>query len=364
MPNIIKHPQVLIYNHKYIAIMKAGLLILFFIGFLSAGNIYGQSSSVNKTSFFNDTSILNATITTNLTKLFNQKKEGSQFHATFETKLPDGTSTNDHVILELRGHSRKDLCYIPPLKVVFKNHATSSFSTLGSLKLVSQCKTSGAYDQFLLKEFIIYRIYNLLTDMSFRVRLVDVNLVDSSGKKKTVTEHAFFMEDIKDLAKRNNCRDWKDRKLYSEDADRRQMTMVAIFEYMIGNTDWGVGVNHNTRYIISKTDSLARPFAVPYDFDYSGFVNTDYAIPDENFEIQSVRERVYRGFPRTIDELNEVLNIYKRQKDSIYSLINNFELLSAKSKKEIIIYLDDFYKQISNQDMVKLIFIKNAATTD
>ena len=355
---------VLIFMNYKCTNMKAGLSFLFLIYFLSGSLVNGQSFSVDKVKFFNDTSVLNATITTNLSKMLGRKKEGEQFGGTFVTTLQGGISTNDPIMLEFRGHFRKDFCYLPPLKINFKNGKDSGFSALGSLKLVSECKTYGEFDQDLLKEFLIYRIYNLLTDMSFRVRLLNLNFIDSSGKKKAITEHAFLMEDLKDLAKRNNCHEWKDRKLFAADADRKEMTIVGIFEYMIGNTDWGVAVNHNTRYIISKTDSLARPFIVPYDFDYSGFVNTSYAIPDEKLGIENVRQRLYRGLPRTMEELNDVLDTFKKQKENIYTLISKFDLLTANSKKEIVSYLDDFYSQINKPEMVKSIFIQNAITNE
>ena len=227
--------------------MKASLPALLLFCFLSGDFVYGQSPSIDKVRFFNDTSIVNATISTNLGKVLVAEKAGlTLLWATFTTTLPNATLVNDPVLLEIRGHMRKDYCYLPPLKIVFKSQNSSTLAPLGSLKLVSQCKTNGPYEQYLLKEFLIYKIYNLLTDLSFRVRLLNVNFLDSSGKKKSITEHAFLMEDIKDLAKRNKCKDLKDVKLSSEATDRRQMTIVSIFEYMIGNLDWGVSVNHNT----------------------------------------------------------------------------------------------------------------------
>lgn len=342
--------------------MKAYItvILLFFISSLEV--IYGQSYPIDKVRFFNDTSVLNASISTNMGKLLRQKKTGYQQQAAFTTSFPNDSIVNNPVLLELRGHFRKDYCYLPPLKIIFKYQNSSTLSPLGSLKLVSQCNVSATYDQYLLKEFLVYKIYNLLTDMSFRVRLLNLNFSDSSGKKKAITEHAFLIEDIKDLAKRNKCKDMKDAKLASESTDRRQMTMVAIFEYMIGNTDWGVPVNHNTRLIASKQDSLRHPFVVPYDFDYAGIVNADYAIPDKMLGIENVQERLYRGFPRSIEEVNEVLEIYKQQKANIYSLIKNFDLLTTKNKKEMTGYLDEFFYQINKPESVKYIFVQNART--
>jgi hypothetical protein len=323
---------------------------------------YSQAPTIDRVAFFNDTSVLNATLLTNLGKVFSAHKRGVDFPGVFVTTLPDGTKVNDPILIEKRGHFRGDFCYVPPVKLIFNYQKSSVFYSLKSLKLVSECKVSDDHDQFLLKEFIIYKIYNLLTDRSFRVRLLNLNWQDSAGKKKTITEHAFLLEDIKDVAKRNNCIEWKKGNLVTEATDRRQMTMVAIFEYMIGNTDWAVPVNHNIRLIVTTKDSIARPFAVPYDFDFSGFVNTYYSAPDERLAIESVRQRLYRGYPRSLPEIETVLDSFRTQKKNIYSLINQFDLLNAKSKKEIIDYLDEFYKVINDPNMIKSTFIRNART--
>src|ERR1051326_3133256 len=302
--------------------MKSLFSALLFFSLLKCQVIYSQDAiitkSIDKSQFFKDTAILNATITTDLGRILRQKqKEGAQFPANFSITLPDGFSVHDSILLEVRGHFRKDYCYLPPLKIIFKKSKSSVMKPLGSLKLVSQCALSSTDQQCLLKEFLIYKIYNLLTDMSFRVRLLNLNMDDSTNKKKSVTEYAFLMEDIKDLADRNDCSDMKNVKLSTAATDPKKMALVAIFEYMIGNTDWGVSVNHNTKLIMPKIDSSHRPYVIPYDFDYSGFVNTDYAIPDEKLPIQTVRERLYRGFPRTMEELNDVLAIFKNRKNAI-----------------------------------------------
>jgi len=324
--------------------------------------LYAQTTSVDRAAFFNDTSVLNATILTNTSKLFSHEKKGFTIPAHFITKLSDGSDVNDLILLEMRGHFRHDYCYVPPLKIIFKYNKPSVFYSLKSAKLVSECRLPSMYDQFLLKEFLVYKIYNLITDMSFHVRLLNLNFQDSAGKRKTITEHAFLMEDIKDLAKRNNCVEWKKGKLNTESTHRRQMTIVALFEYMIGNTDWAVSADHNIKLIVPDTDSLVRPFAVPYDFDYSGLVNAEYAVPDEKLEIENVRVRVYRGFARTMPELNEVLDIFKQKKDKIYAMIKNFDLLNSGSKREMTDYLDGFFDIIKDQRLVKATFIDNART--
>ena|SRR5665213_3505057 len=118
--------------------------------------------------------------------------------------------------------------------------------------------------------------------------------------------------------------------------------------------------NHNIKLIHANNDPMSRPFVIPYDFDYSGLVNTSYAVPDERLGIESVRQRVYWGFPRTMEELNDVLDIFNKQKANIYALINNLIILTAETKSGMIDYLDDFYRTINNPAAVKRTFITNA----
>ncbi|MEP6700488.1 MAG: hypothetical protein ABJA85_04205, partial [Bacteroidota bacterium] len=134
------------------------------------------------------------------------------------------------------------------------------------------------------------------------------------------------------------------------------------FEYMISNGDWSVPNNHNTKLIYEKNIPAALPYVVPYDFDHSGFVNAGYALPNELLGTETVTERVYRGFPRSMEELESVFDSFRKQKEKIYSLIMSFSLLKERTRKEAVEYLEDFYKTINNKGQVKSIFIDNART--
>src|SRR4029079_8149799 len=179
------------------------------------------------------------------------------------------------------------------------------------------CNIGNTNEEFLLKEYLIYKIYNLLSVMSYRVRLLHVTYVDSKQKIKTYSQYGFLIEDTKDMADRNNCKEIQNKHFSTEQTDRHPMTFGSIFQYMIGNTDWAVGNYHNIKLIVPKTDTLARPYPVPYDFDFSGFVNAPYAVPDEKAGIRNVTERFYMGFPRTMDELTLILDVFKVKKESV-----------------------------------------------
>ncbi len=324
-----------------------------------SGTAYGQQ--VTPAKFFADTSMIDATLSLNINRVLSHRdKEGFRVPATFTYTIPGSQPVTDTLDAELRGHFRRDYCYLPPLRLMFNTKKDASLSKLKALKLVSICKPFGDYDQYIIKEYLVYKIFNVISDMSFRVRLLKINYEDSSGKKKGWTGHAFLLEDIKDLAKRNNSAEWAKTKVATEATNHHRMTLVSIFEYMIGNTDWAVPVDHNIRLLRVLSDSLAVPYAVPYDFDYSGLVNAEYAVPDERLNIDNVQQRLYRGFPRQPGEINQILDIFKEKKDAIYNIINNCDLLDKHSKGDMISYLDGFYKIISDPDEVKLRFITNA----
>jgi len=138
------------------------------------------------------------------------------------------------------------------------------------------------------------------------------------------------------------------------------MTLLSIFEYMIGNTDWAVVANHNIKLILPAWVYSDRPFPVPYDFDYSGLVNAHYALADERLQFTTVKERQYLGYPRTYDELDSALKIFREKRLDMYALIDHFDLLSAKSKGEMKDYLEEFYKMILNPRSVRYNFIESA----
>ena len=321
--------------------------------------VYGQPA-FDSIRFFLDKNPLNVTLSTDISNLVSGKIKDNYQKAIFTCKLPDSSAVSEEIRISARGHMRRSICHIPPLRLNFHNPTSPKLYSLNSLKLVCACRSSADNQQLLFKEYLIYKIYNLLTEKSFRVRLLNITYEDSKGKKKPSTQYAFVVENVDAMAKRNHCKERKNGKINSEATDREQMTMVAIFEYMIGNTDWSVPGDHNIKLIAPKKDSVARPYAVPYDFDYAGLVNAEYAVPEPKLGIETVLQRLYRGYPRTMDELQAVLEVFKLQKENIYALINDFELLDTRYKKEMTWYLDDFYKIINDATEVKYTFIDNA----
>jgi hypothetical protein len=316
---------------------------------------YCQMAPVNRQQFFLDENIIEATITTDIRHLRTEKKVPVWQPATILMKFSDTAVISEEIRLQPRGEFRKMNCDMASLMLDFKNPGSPKLSPLKKLKLVGGCHSTLADEEFLLKEYIVYKIYNMITNMSFRTRLMHITYKDSRGKMKPYLQYGFLIEDMKDLCTRNNCVD-VDKKKFNPSTNRENTTLVCIFEYMIGNTDWSLPNFHNIKMMVPKTDTLGPSYLVPYDFDYTGFVNAGYAVPQEQFGITSLRERVYRGSPRRIEEVQETLNIFKEKKERILYYINEFPLLGARIKKDLVNYLQEFYTTIENKSSVRIIF--------
>ncbi|RYZ25491.1 MAG: hypothetical protein EOO10_18115 [Chitinophagaceae bacterium] len=308
--------------------------------------------------FFTNEEPLEITLVSDFKKLKSQKKKDVYQPAYASIKFSSIDSLADSVRIAARGEFRRTLCQMPSLMVNFKGNTSSPFAKLKKLKMVCGCNSSDYNERLVLTEYLVYKIYNLLTDMSFRVRLAKTIYQDQNNKGKPVSQYAFFIEDVDELAKRNGCKEYKNiaNSLYS---NRKQMTLMNIFQYMIGNTDWSVPNYHNIKLIYTVADSTAYPYIIHYDFDFSGLVNASYAFPNhELFTIEKVTDRFYRGMPRTLEEVEAVLETFKNTKEKIMQLISGFELLPSGDRQTMVSYLEEFYETINNKKKVEYHFVK------
>jgi hypothetical protein len=327
---------------------------------LTAQISLAQPKQVDSVAFFLDEHPVEVKITTDVRNLLSKRVKREYQPAEVTMRFPDSTAITEQIRIQTRGVYRLNNCYMPSLMLNFRNKTSPRLSSLQKLKLVCGCGTSSDDEQLVIKEYLTYKIYNLLTPMSFRVRMLRVSYEDSKGKKKPYTQYGFFIEDVDDLALRNKCEEQDEEVGSSDRASRQQMIMVNIFQYMIGNCDWSIPGLHNMKLLRPAGAVGVAPYPVAYDFDYCGLVNAPYAVPPEQIDIKSVTERYYRGFPASMEELEPILANFKQQREKTLALINNCEWLSNRYKKEMISFLEDFYKMIDNKSRVKSVFIDNA----
>ena len=320
---------------------------------------------VDKVKFFEEESTVNATLEMDLKDLLAKKAKERFLPATLTLTMKDGSTVTEKIEASARGNFRRETCFMPGLKLNFRKDSTSRLYKFKELKLSNGCSPGEDPGQLVVKEFLAYKIYNLLTDMSLRVRFMNISFKDVSGKRKPYTQYGFLIEDIDEMAKRNNMVEIEGTQYYTEQTNRDQMTIVTLFEYLIANTDWSVPSYHNIKLIGPKDDKSVRPYAVAYDFDICGFVDPPYATIDEQIQekISSVRERLNRGFPRTMDELKLAVKLFNEKKEKIIGLIKNNEYLNAREKSRTIDYVEDFYKTINNERDLQRIFVEGGRTS-
>jgi hypothetical protein len=133
---------------------------------------------------------------------------------------------------------------------------------LGSIKLVNVCEVGRRNNaDYVLKEYLTYKISICLPTKAYVHDCSRINYIDSFGKRKPMQEFGFLLEDVSDMARRNDCIERKTPVKHTELTDRKHMTKVAMFEYMIGNTDWSVPGRHNIKLIVPK--KILQQFLTP-----------------------------------------------------------------------------------------------------
>jgi len=302
---------------------------------------------------FNTENVLEITLKGKISELLNDRDAKTVTHAlSIAYSTTDGKEVMLPVQAKTRGHFRKlkDNCTYPPIYLKFKGgeaQQASIFKEKVKMKLVMPC----VGDQYVVREWLVYKLYSLVAQESFKTRLVKLSLENNNGKKAFAPFYGILLEEEKQMAQRNGMV-IVNRKIKPEQIMPEAYLKMAVFEYLVANTDWSVQYLQNIKLI--ATDSLAVPTAVPYDFDHAGIVNAPYAKPAEELLLSGVRERKYRGYCITdMKDFDESIAFFNRIKNEVYGVYTNCTLLDEKYKNATIKYLDDFYTTINNADAVK-----------
>lgn len=285
-----------------------------------------------------------------------------RYDAEIRFAQPDGKIDVIPVKLGARGHVRRmaRTCDFVPLRVeVQKKRLTgTAFEGQNVLKLVVQCNDGGEYEQYLLREYLAYRVFNLLTPRSFRARLAKVSYVDPASNKAIGTRYGMFLEDDGDVAKRMEGRTVQLPRVVFKDLDADTLEMMMVFEYMIGNTDVSIYALHNVR-LVQTPDRMLYP--MPYDFDITGLVHPPYAIPARALPIKSVVDRLYRGPCRTQEQIDPILANFNAKKDLVMGLLDQIPGMDKASRQDAKNYLDSFYSSVKNTKDVKRLFVEGCS---
>ena len=276
--------------------------------------------------------------------------------ATLTYSGPDGQTVVVEAELSLRGHWRRQKanCDFAPIKVEFPKGKKGGtiFEDQGDLKLVTHCRNKDKeFEQYVLREYLVYKVYNLLTPVSLHARLARVTYLDTGPKGDSLTRWGFFIENEKKVASRLKTKELELKGATWADVDPDQGALLSAFAYMIGGTDWALVALHNVLLYQDTTTGAIRPMT--YDFDWTGLVNTKYSFPDYRLPIKTVRERLYRGICRKPAEWAPIVALYQEKKAAIYGVYESQADLDPKYVKDTKQYLDEFYRVLSDPRKLK-----------
>ncbi len=336
-------------------LLLAGLTLC---GALQVADARQEAGQATKTGgLFASDEPLQITITAPWRELVRKKGVQTPYPATLEHADGSGQMRTLGLTVARRGISRQRVCDFPPIRLRFSGDTAkgSSFHGAKSLKMVTHCDKGERWEQYYVKEMLAYRIYNLVTERSFRVRPLSVTYRDSRTNARDGPHFAFLIEDDGVLAKRYGPQRSPLAEVSPTRLDAMESSRFALFQYLIGNTDWevlsgpsGKQCCHNS--VLIGRDAASGIYPVPYDFDSSGLVNADYAVPSPRIGIGSVTQRVYRGFCVHNAALEPARQEYLEKEQQIRDIFRNESRINPKNRKIALRYLDGFFDVLRNPD--------------
>ena len=332
--------------------MKA--LILFFAAMVAAS----AARAGEATPLFASLDPIEITITGPITEI--ARKAASSTDARPAT-LAYGAE--EHAIdLAARGNARRrpETCKFPPLRVTFtaKPANTSLFHKQKALKLVTHCRAAASFQKHLFLEYAAYRMYNAVTEASFRVRMAKVRYVESGSGKLVAERAGFFIEDADDLASRVEMKEVTPGKLAIAQHDAGAAARAALFFHMIANHDWSMldgpegECCHNGKLLGATKTAISGLVYAPYDFDYSGFVDAPYAVPPEQLGVKSVRTRSYRGHCALNGELSAAAALFRERRPQIEAAVRSTPGLDQKEADKAVRFLNGFFADVATDDSI------------
>lgn len=347
-------------------VFRIAILIVLLHLFPAAGASVYEASSDNreggKLGLFECDTYLEVEIIVDMDTLINDIADDPKyFPAVFKYKENNREWITLNVNIRTRGKFRKDTvnCDFPPLKIDFKKDRMNTvFEPYKTLKMVTHCQSEiPDYNQYVLQEYLIYKSYNLFTNLSFRVRLLNITYIDDDNPEQTIEKYGFFLENAEDMAVRNNAYLLDLETVSTDRIDLDQLTLVSFFEYMIINTDWSMSIMHNVELI--ALDYFEPPYPVPFDFDWSGLINIPYEVPSISGKKIREPERIYKGVCRKKRELRKVVDLFHARKQLLFDLYMDFPYLDQDIKTQTLEELQIFYEILNDKYIFRIEFIEH-----
>jgi hypothetical protein len=295
---------------------------------------------------FDDDSILDVSIRGPLSTVLKNRQNREEYPFVITV---DGASID--VAVRIRGNSRVVVCRFPPLRLNFS--ATGPEGTVlqgeDKLKLVTHCRNgSDASQDSILNEFAAYRIFNLISDRSYRVRLLRIRYEDTDGKQRKLDErhYGFLIESDEGLAKRLGGTAANIEGIRFSSLDARQTARLSVFQYLIGNKDWSFVTSENDDVcchnidLFDVGDSLVP---VPYDFDLAALAHSNYG---RNGRLNQATRREYVGYCKTpADALEEAIDHIQLLMEKMLTTALEVPALDNDSRERRTTFIASYFEE-------------------
>lgn len=341
-------------------------LLIFLISLptpFSAQNATESNSEKSDLELFEAQSLLSLKFKYSNKELKKETNDSTYIASELSYQNDDGSWTALKIDLRARGNFRRNNCYFVPIKISIKkkNYKNTLFDGHKKLKMVVPCLLQKDGNDNVLKEYLAYKFYEIVSPYHFKTRLVNLELTEPRGRNEKIHNvKAFLIEDDKKIAKKFDGK-VVERSIHPLAQDELNSIRCEFFQYMIGNTDFSNFEQHNATLLYVDKDI----FPIPYDFDMSGLVNASYSVVSEKLtsqsNINSVTQRMYRGFKRSSELIEQVRQEYISKRVEIIETIddikplfdNESEFEKAKS------FIQDFFNILMNDSEFKSKIIDN-----
>ncbi len=331
-------------------------ILLFCLPIIGTANPVDSNLTIFK-KFVKD-SISHLTIEADFDSLFNNKKLTAEQKAKLTITNPDGTTKELGIKIKTRGVYRRKYCEVPPLRLNFNDKDLDSMglnNAFDKLKLVTHCVENENAEQVLLKEYWTYKLYNQVTPNSFRVHLVKIIYINTRNKAIQTERFGFLIENNNEMAHRLGGKLVDKYGLTPTQLEATSHQDAMLFNYMIGNLDWHIELKRNIKLV--EIPNKKEITVVPYDFDMSAIVFPSYARLNPDYGQKDFTERFSVGRFSSKIALEETAQKFQGLKQDCLSTFNDCPYLTRRSKINMKVYMNSFYRQLNKKKKIKKVFL-------
>lgn len=287
------------------------------------------------------------TLETDLTTIIDQKKTNQYFPAMLRT---EGGKVY-RIEVKPRGKFRRRVSAFPPLKIKFKKKdlIADGLDTLNEIKLVLPCYESEKGDELIVREYLAYKMFEKLTDVSMRARLIRLTIRDTHVEQVRRPMFAILLEDEEELVARLHGQLSEEYGLPADSLHTYQAALTVMFQYMIGNTDWDISMLRNVRLV--RAPESGKILLVPYDFDFSGLVSAPYSSPSSDTGLKTVRDRFLMSNGIKTEPLKRALNTLKIAKPYFFELCKS-KYIDNLATQDMSNFLHSFFEKVEGKDEI------------